>query len=48
MLGTLPYMAPEQIEGRMADARTDVFAFGATLYEMLTGKRAFEAESTPG
>ena len=37
VLGTLPYMAPEQIEGRVADARTDVFAFGATLYEMLTG-----------
>ncbi len=48
VLGTLPYMAPEQIEGRVADARTDVFAFGATLYEMLTGKRAFEAGSTPG
>ena len=48
VLGTLPYMAPEQIEGRVADARTDVFAFGATLYEMLTGKRAFDAGSTPG
>lgn len=48
VLGTLPYMAPEQIEGRVADARTDVFAFGATLYEMLTGRRAFESGSTPG
>ena len=48
VLGTLPYMAPEQIEGRVADARTDVFAFGATLYEMLTGQRAFESGSTPG
>ena len=48
VLGTLPYMAPEQIDGRVADARTDVFAFGATLYEMLTGKRAFEAGSMPG
>jgi Tol biopolymer transport system component len=48
VLGTMPYMAPEQIEGRVADARTDVFAFGATLYEMLTGKRAFESGSTPG
>ena len=48
VLGTLPYMAPEQIEGRVADARTDVFAFGATLFEMLTGTRAFEAGSTPG
>jgi Tol biopolymer transport system component len=48
VLGTAPYMAPEQIEGRAADARTDVFAFGATLFEMLTGRRAFEAETTPG
>ena len=45
MLGTLPYMAPEQIEGRPADARTDIFAFGAVIFEMLTGKRAFEAAS---
>ena len=42
MLGTLQYMAPEQIEGRPADARTDIFAFGALLFEMLTGRRAFE------
>src|SRR5688572_10750195 len=48
VLGTLPYMAPEQVEGRAADARADVFAFGATLYEMLTGKRAFDATSSPG
>ena len=40
--GTVPYMAPEQIEGRDTDARTDLFAFGALLYEMLTGSRAFE------
>ena len=40
-------MAPEQIEGRPADARTDIFAFGALLYEVLTGRRAFEASSSP-
>ena len=45
ILGTLQYMAPEQLEGLQADARTDVFAFGAVLYEMLTGRRAFEATS---
>ncbi|HET9261741.1 MAG TPA: protein kinase [Vicinamibacterales bacterium] len=46
LLGTLQYMAPEQIEGQPADARTDVFAFGALFYEMLTGRRAFEGSST--
>jgi serine/threonine protein kinase/Tol biopolymer transport system component len=45
ILGTLQYMAPEQIEGQEADARTDIFAFGAVLYEMLTGKKAFEGKS---
>ena len=43
--GTLPYMAPEQLEGRNTDARTDIFAFGALLYEMVTGKRAFTGSS---
>ncbi len=45
ILGTFQYMAPEQLEGVEADARTDVFAFGATLYEMLTGRKAFEGKS---
>ena len=42
ILGTMQYMAPEQLEGREADARADIFAFGAVLYEMLTGRKAFE------
>jgi serine/threonine protein kinase/Tol biopolymer transport system component len=45
LLGTLPYMAPEQLEGAEADARSDVFAFGAMVYEMATGRRAFDARS---
>src|SRR5215475_4904122 len=48
ILGTLQYMAPEQIEGQEADARTDIFAFGAVLYEMFTGKRAFEGKTQAG
>src|SRR5262249_8935570 len=46
ILGTLHYMAPEQLEGREADARADVFAFGAVVYEMVTGRKAFQGEST--
>ena len=47
ILGTMQYMAPEQLEGAEADARADIFAFGVVLYEMLTGRRAFEGKSQP-
>ncbi|HXM64896.1 MAG TPA: protein kinase [Terriglobales bacterium] len=45
IVGTIQYMSPEQIEGKEADARSDIFALGAVLYEMATGKRAFEGKS---
>ena len=45
ILGTLHYMAPEQVEGKDTDARTDIFAFGAVLFEMLTGRKAFKGQS---
>jgi eukaryotic-like serine/threonine-protein kinase len=45
IMGTLGYMSPEQIKGKPADGRSDIFAFGAILYEMLSGKRAFHADS---
>ena len=47
-VGTPQYMAPEQIEGRTADTRSDIFAFGVLLYELLTGHRAFDARSQAG
>ena len=43
--GTLQYMSPEQLQGKPADARSDIFAFGLTFYEMLTGRRAFDGEN---
>jgi eukaryotic-like serine/threonine-protein kinase len=45
IIGTLQYIAPEQLEGKAADERADIYAFGAVLYEMLTGQRAFEGET---
>jgi serine/threonine protein kinase len=46
VVGTFQYISPEQLDGKEADARSDIFALGAVLYEVATGKRAFEGKTT--
>jgi serine/threonine protein kinase len=45
ILGTFQYMSPEQLEGKETDARSDIFSFGAMLFEMITGRKGFEGSS---